>query len=41
MLGHTLAVSRRKRQAAPATKIASHTIRFKIQSNCKVPPASG
>jgi len=31
MLGHTLAVSRRRRQVAPATKIASHTTRFKIQ----------
>jgi transaldolase len=30
-LDHTLAVSRRRRQAAPATKIASHTARFKIQ----------
>ncbi len=32
-LDHTLAVSRRRLQTAPATKIASHTTRFRIQTH--------
>src|SRR5579859_2699366 len=39
--GHTRAVSRRRLQTAPVTKMASHTARFKIQLHCTVTPVSG
>jgi hypothetical protein len=39
--GHTLAVSRRRLQTAPVTKIGSHAARFKIQPHCTVPPVRG
>jgi hypothetical protein len=40
-LDQTLVVSRRRRQAAPLTKMASQTARFRIQPHSRVPPTSG
>lgn len=39
--GHTLAVSRRSRHAAPTTKIASHRMRFRPHRQSKLPPTRG